>query len=153
MENAVDALQMGFAVLVFAMAVALAFAVFSQARYVSDLILFNNDKTNFEEYIEGISSSNRIVGLEAVIPSIRRYIYDNDGYAIIVKLPGTGVSNDIIFDILKQNEDGYISGTELKEYYETQIKTIINTCKSYENASGGKKVKFEEIYEEVPYKR
>lgn len=87
MENAVDALKIGFAVLVFAMALSLAMYMFTQARETADVVLHSSDITKYMEYIEpeeGIGkrvAGSRIIGLEAIIPTLYRYYKEN--YMII----------------------------------------------------------------------
>lgn len=44
MENAVDALKIAFGVLVFVIALTVAFALLSQAKATSDIMLFASDK-------------------------------------------------------------------------------------------------------------
>ena len=64
MENAVDALKIGFAVLVFAMALSLTMYMFSNARQTADLVLHSSDMSSYMEYIEPEEGpENRIVGL------------------------------------------------------------------------------------------
>jgi len=109
MENAVDALKIAFAVMVFTIALSVAMATFSQARETSETVLYMNDKTNYymydqigEEQIEnpgtdieytrydviksdgtpGITyTDKRIVGIEAIIPTLYRYYKEN--YTVI----------------------------------------------------------------------
>ena len=50
MENAVDALKIGFAVLVFTMALSLTMYMFTQARETSELVLHSSDVTEFTQY-------------------------------------------------------------------------------------------------------
>ena len=50
MENAADALKLGFALLVFVIAITLTFSVIGQARAVSDIVFTATDKTNFYDY-------------------------------------------------------------------------------------------------------
>ena len=99
MENAVDALKIAFAVMVFTIALSLAMATFSQARETSETVLFMNDKTNYYEYdeigtatdmgdytqyevrqVDGSTityTDKRIVGIETVIPTLYRYYKEN----------------------------------------------------------------------------
>ena len=82
MENAVDALKMGFAVLVFTMALSLTLYMFSQARETADSVLHSSDMTAYMEYDEATADSeNREVGLETIIPTLYRYYTEN--YTII----------------------------------------------------------------------
>ena len=91
MENAVDALKIAFGVLVFVIALTIAFALLSQAKATSDIMLFASDKTNFYTYSnEADNSAGRIVGADVVISSLYRYykesvvvrVYDSNGRLI-----------------------------------------------------------------------
>lgn len=109
MENAVDALKIAFAVMVFTIALSVAMATFSQARETSEAVLFMNDKTNYYMYDQvgdgeienpgtdieytkyeviksdgtpGITyTDKRIVGIDAIIPTLYRYYKEN--YTVI----------------------------------------------------------------------
>ncbi len=89
MENAVDALMIGFAVLVFTMALSLTIYMFSDAVKTSDLVLHSSDITEFMEYqgfdnyTEAEDSKNRVVGLETVIPTLYKYYKEN--YTVIFR--------------------------------------------------------------------
>lgn len=74
MENAVDALKIAFGVLVFVIALTIAFAVLSQAKATSDIMLFASDKTNYYTYSEEADKpEGRIVSADVVISSLYRY--------------------------------------------------------------------------------
>lgn len=74
MENAVDALKIAFGVLVFVIALTVAFALLSQAKATSDIMLFASDKTNYYTYSEDAENEEgRIVGADVVISSLYRY--------------------------------------------------------------------------------
>ncbi len=84
MENAVDALKMAGAVLIFVLALSLSITSFSEARQASDVILDFKDRET--EYINGdfyyeATGTERSVGLETIIPSIYR-VY-NENYRIV----------------------------------------------------------------------
>ena len=49
MENAVDALKMGFAVLVFVIAISVSIMAMGQAKETSEPVFYMTDKTNFYE--------------------------------------------------------------------------------------------------------
>ncbi len=92
MENAVDALKMGFAVLAFVMALSLAFYMFSEARTTADFVLHKSDISRFVEYegdatnlsdTEKEMQNHRIVGLETIIPTLYKYYKEN--YTVIFK--------------------------------------------------------------------
>lgn len=73
MENAVDALKIAFGMLVFVIALTLAFMVFSQATQTSTKMLFASDKTNYYTYSDEPNQQGRIVGADVVISSLYRY--------------------------------------------------------------------------------
>ena len=88
MENAVDALKIAFAAIVFVLALTIGIAVFTQARTASNVILHGQDSTEYYEYIRaGIyddetgqwisTGDTRIVGIETVIPTLYRYYKEN----------------------------------------------------------------------------
>lgn len=84
MENAVDALKMAFAVMVFVMALSLAIYMFSQARETADIVLHSSDVTQYMSY-EQVSegSEKRIVGLESIVPTLYKYYKEN--YTVIFR--------------------------------------------------------------------
>ena len=104
-----------------------------------------NDKTNFDEYTVAIAPDingkvSRTVGLETIIPAIRSYIHENEGYSVEV----TDGSETIVFDIQEQNKDGHITETQLADYCNEKLDKIL---KKYNN----KNVSFKETYREEEY--
>lgn len=86
MENAVDALKIAAAVLVFVIAITIAFALLSQAKSTSDIILFSSDKTNYYDYSKNFDGTNgRIVGADVVISSLYRYYKESIVVRILPK--------------------------------------------------------------------
>ena len=84
MENAVDALKMAGAVLIFVIALSISIVSFGQVRQASDVILNYKDRETV--YIDGdyyyeATGTERTVGLETVIPSIYRAY--NEQYKIV----------------------------------------------------------------------
>ena len=79
MENAAEALLMGFAVLVFALALTVGMTVFSNVKSVSDIVLYASDETNYYDYqgATGKAAQNRIVGLETILPTLYKYYQEN----------------------------------------------------------------------------
>ena len=80
MENAVDALKMAGAVLIFVLAISIIILFFGQVRETADTILDYKDRETL--YIEGNyyykqTGTERQVGLETVIPSIFRAYLEN----------------------------------------------------------------------------
>lgn len=111
MENAVDALKMAVAVLIFIIAIASSFSLFGTAKrtadsiiamrdkqsyleaaeldggilYTSSKIIEDDDTTNVKESsIDGVTTKgDRIVGVEDVISTIYRYSKEKYGVTII----------------------------------------------------------------------
>ena len=85
MENAVDALKMGFAVLVFIAALSLAIFSFTRVRETSAQITQEADIQEYYQQLSlgatGVASNNalssRIVGVETIIPTLYRYYKEN----------------------------------------------------------------------------
>ena len=118
MDNAIDALKIAFAVLVFVMALGIVMQVFSQAKAVSDEVFYMTDKTNFYEYTADEKiPDGRFVSAETIIPTLYRYYKEN--------------FNVIIGE--DKNNDGIVSGEtevlwefnlekEIKDYNENPTK-------------------------------
>lgn len=84
MDNAIDALKIAFAVLVFVMALSISMKAFSQAKTVSDEVFYMTDKTNFYEYTSEVKMpEGRIVSGETIIPTLYRYYKEN--FNVIIK--------------------------------------------------------------------
>ena len=118
MENAVDALKIAAAVLVFVIALTIAFALLSQAKATSDIMLFASDKTNYYTYSnEAENKAGRIVGADVVISSLYRYykesvvvrVYDTDGTTLLIK---DSAGNGVEFNT---ETDGGLSQRERKK--------------------------------------
>ena len=77
MENAADALQMAAAVLIFVLALTIAINSFGQVRQISQLIIGYNDREYDYTYVEDNGTTERIVGLESIIPSIYKAYREN----------------------------------------------------------------------------
>lgn len=75
MEDAVEALKIGFAVLVFVIALSVAFSSLTQAKQVSDTVLEMTSSTYLDEYefANTAPGDGRVVGIETVIPTLYRY--------------------------------------------------------------------------------
>ena len=84
MEDAVDALKMAFSVFAFIIALSIVFAMFAQAREVSDIVLAHTDNTYFVEYADVNDEVNgRTVGIETIIPTLYRYYKEKFSIDII----------------------------------------------------------------------
>ena len=77
MENAVDALKMAAAVLVFVLALGISISSFSQARYTADVLIQYSDRDTVTQYAEDIGTRTRFVGKETIVPTIYRAYKEN----------------------------------------------------------------------------
>ena len=99
MENAVDALKMGFAVLVLIAALSLAIFSFTRVRETSDRIAEESDIQAYYQQLSGevtgatsnYALSSRIVGVLTIVPTLYRYYKEN--YTILFYV-GTGYNRD-----------------------------------------------------------
>lgn len=85
MENATEALIIAFAVIVFVIALSSSMMVMGQAKETADYVFYANDKTNFREDIDVKSADVRIVGMDAIIPTIYRQFKENFNVIILDK--------------------------------------------------------------------
>ena len=89
MENAVDALKMSFAVLVFIVALSIAMYSFTRVRQTSEAITQDTDAKEYYDQLRlnetnggmqansVLAASSREVGVETVIPTLYRYYKEN----------------------------------------------------------------------------
>lgn len=99
MENAVDALYMGFAVLVFVIALSLSIFSFSEVTNASQRILDARDKTTLYNYYTP-TGTQRIVTREEIVPTLYRAYYEN----YIVKFEGN-LGIDGLYQVKSDNAD------------------------------------------------
>lgn len=87
MENVADALKMAFGAIVFVIAMAIALSLLSQANATTREVFYNMDTITYLEQAneEQDDANHRIVGLEAIVPTIYRYPVENCGVTIIDK--------------------------------------------------------------------
>ena len=132
MENAVDALKIAFAVMVFVMSFSLAMFLYNKAMDTSKIVLHSSDITSFIEYKNyddmlysvanphGIVNErgNRIVGLETIIPTLYKYYKEN--YTVIFRnVDGTYMTlyryneRDLWPDKAHQYESKYMNVTPI----------------------------------------
>lgn len=77
MENAADALKMAAAVLIFVISLSITMNAFGQARKTSQMILDYRDREYDYTYVDESTSTERIVGIETIIPSIYRTLTED----------------------------------------------------------------------------
>ena len=93
MESAAEALKLGFAVLVFVMALSISIFMFTQARETAEIVLQSSDNERYYEAIE-TGTENRIVGFETVIPTV--YKYDKERYKVTFKTGTYDATTDTV---------------------------------------------------------
>lgn len=87
MENAVEALKIAFAMMMFVMALTLSISSFSTATSAVDSIITMRDRENAYTYVQPAENLTRTVGIETIVPSMYRaykenieiYFLDTDG--------------------------------------------------------------------------
>lgn len=83
MENAVDALKMAGAAMLFIIAFTIAMMMFSKARQTTDAVLDNLRIKEFFPKVESLSTNTtREVGIETIIPTLYRYAQSDDNIRI-----------------------------------------------------------------------
>lgn len=85
MENAVEALKIAFAVMVFVIALSVSMISFNKVKSAADSILYMKDESNYYDYQGeyGKAAENRIVGLETIVPTLYKYYKEN--YTVVFK--------------------------------------------------------------------
>ena len=74
MENAADALKMAAAVLIFVVALSISINAFSEVRTTATTILNYKDNEYDYTYVQSNGGTERLVGLESIIPTIYKSI-------------------------------------------------------------------------------
>lgn len=139
MENAVQALKIGAAILVFSIAIATVFLIFAQARQVSETVFLSMDNDSYMEYVEGdFSTINRVVGVETVISTLYNYYKETACVTIIIDKAGNVIkyidtANNVLDSTqIKPDIDKFVNekllGTSLKnsQFEETFYEEMYN---------------------------
>ena len=123
MENAVDALKLGAAVLIFVLALSVSVTAFSEARIASSTLLDYRDREfwlgSSDYWYSEASNQTRTVGKESIIPSIYRaktekfkivFDFKNDYYLFTKKIEGVDKPINIIeLETLESYGDSFIN--------------------------------------------
>lgn len=76
MENATDALLIGFAILIFIIALSISLNTLGQAKSTADIVLFYSDRENFQTPLKddplNVNEGGRTVEVDTVIATIAR---------------------------------------------------------------------------------
>ena len=155
MENAADALKMAAAFLIFIMALAISINAFSQARLTATTLLEYHDREYDYRYIEanvddsGNPVTERIVGIESVVPSIYKAWKEN--YKIVF-------DDGILSDGAYQQEDATgslqvvntidLEGLALGTYTRDKCENF-STIKSYFRENMGISLNETGIYDKI----
>ena len=91
MENAVDALKMVGAVMLFVLAFSIAMFMFSKARTTTDAVLDNLKIDNYFSRVDPLKNNvTRKVGIETIIPTLYRYHQQDANITVrILDIDGT----------------------------------------------------------------
>ena len=120
MENAVEALKIAFAVMMFVVALSLSISSLSTADSAVDAIIHFNDRETEYSYVEP-TDSNRTVGVESIIPTMYRayeenfdvYFYKKDGTELILYYAIDNNGNRKKDEIGNDIGINYINGSEV----------------------------------------
>lgn len=87
MDNAIDAIKMGFGMMVFVIALSATMYLFNTAFSTAKVLLYSADKTNYYDNIEviNLNTTTRIVNTETIIPTLYRYYKENFAVQIFNK--------------------------------------------------------------------
>lgn len=77
MENASEALKIAFGIMMFVLALTLSITSFSQATQAVESITYMSDRETTYTYVKPASNSNRIVGVETIIPTMYHAYKEN----------------------------------------------------------------------------
>lgn len=133
MENATQAIQIAFSVLVFVVALSISIASFGQANTaLQSIVNYNNNRTTYT-YVEQSEAITRKVGIETIIPTMYRAYKEN--YRVVFYK-----ANGEIFPLYKDNKGNEINYIDLEK----------ETWGNEENATKHlDKILNEELYEEI----
>lgn len=115
MENIADALKMAVAVLIFVIALGISISSFSQAKQTAQTLLDYTDREYDMQYISNVTNTERVVGIETIIPTIYRaykenykvFFYNSDGQPLkLYSKRENGIMVDINYIDLEQETVG-----------------------------------------------
>lgn len=108
MENAVQAIRMGFSMFIFALALTTSMYIFSICGNTAQAIVYYSDEANYYDNIsiQKQATTVRKVGFDTVIPTLYRYYKENFSVKIYDKTTNTtGLGTLIqVFDITTENK-------------------------------------------------
>lgn len=108
MENAVQAIRMGFSMFIFALALTTSMYIFSICGNTAQAIVYYSDEANYYDNIsiKDKTTTVRKVGFDTVIPTLYRYYKENFSVKIYDKTTNTtGLGTLIqVFDLTTENK-------------------------------------------------
>ena len=140
MENATNALLIGFAILIFVIALSVTLTTLSQAKTTADIVLFYSDRENFQNPIRvdsvNYKDGGRTVNAETVIATIARCAKEKFSVKII---EGADTYN-FEYDVQTQNEikleiENFIKNHTGTSYRETYVE-VTTSGKTVEGGDG-----------------
>ena len=140
MENAADALKIGFALLVFVVALSIVFTMISKVKATADAVLYYADDTNYRGHIDA-KTENRTVEKSDIISTL--YRYDDESISVTIDINKTLY----VFDLGNEVLAGVTQNVGSEEAREKMLGTFINTTFA---SSVPADAKFSEEFVEVP---
>ena len=107
MDNAVQAIRMGFSMFIFALALTTAMYIFSICGNTAQAIVYYTDESNYYDNISlngNESVVSREVGFDTVIPTLYRYYKENFSVKLIDYTTNPSGTLIQIFDITTENK-------------------------------------------------
>lgn len=121
-ENVADALKMAGAVLLFVIALSIGVSSFSQARQTVDTIIAYSDREYEYTYVEQNGGTQKIVGVESIVPVIYRSFKENykiyfNNYVLYEKKNTSGIKEGINFIDLQRSDIVAFGNDKQKEIF------------------------------------
>ena len=135
MENAVEALKMAAAVLVFVMALGISISSFSQARQTSQTIIQYSDRETTTQYVEDTGVKTRTVGVDTIIPTLYRVFDEN--YRIVFETGGESGSDaerlNELYGVIENGTTVYRNYIDSEETDDNRIGIITGSDRDTDN--------------------
>lgn len=127
MENAVDALKMAGAAMLFILAFTVAMVMFSKARDTSDAVLESLQLKDFFSRVDPLDENvTREVGIETIIPTLYRYCQSDENIMVrIVGKKADGTKTE--YQVFDQSIETAIAGLDLTNEYHKALKEKYDT--------------------------
>lgn len=144
MENAIDALKMAFAVLIFLVALAMTFSSISQVKETANIVFHYNDKAEFYDKLQlndSIGENERLVKIDTIISTL--YKVSKESIAVRIIIDEDNPNKNFDFDLqtksltqiendINKFKDEYLSKED--SYKESFSEVVLSG--TYETADG-----------------